>query len=131
MAKKPLLDATSKPKSTFGSFTAGYRQSGNIEDKRDGRGEIRARTDMYGMDFGNGSASTNLNDFYRKDAKGNTRTKGTSTPSQRSIEDTSDNTPDDYAPLDIGSKYSATTPSSSSYKASIDEAIRKTHIERK
>lgn len=34
MARKPLLDATSRPESPFSSFTKGYRQSRNIEDRR-------------------------------------------------------------------------------------------------
>lgn len=34
MARKPLLDATSKPRSVFGDFARSYRQSSNVEDKR-------------------------------------------------------------------------------------------------
>lgn len=34
MARKPLLDATSQPETSFSSFTRGYRQSSNIEDRR-------------------------------------------------------------------------------------------------
>lgn len=34
MAKKPTLDATSRPESKFSSFAKSYRQSENVEDRR-------------------------------------------------------------------------------------------------
>lgn len=130
MAKK--LDLTianpSKGKS-YGAWTAGYRQSTNVEDRRDSMGMARA-------------AQGAMEEIYSQEAKmprkqvdtstprGRATNNSDRTPSQRPIEDTSDNTPDDYATSDVGGRVSQTTPSSA-YKASAEEAIRKTHIERK
>lgn len=76
--------------SKYGLFTKDYRQSTNIEDKRDGRGEIRARMDTFGR---GGGDNTNWNEFYQPNGRGATRTREkTSTPSAGS-----DPIPDDYS----------------------------------
>ena len=41
MAKKPLLDATSRPDSPYSDFTRGYRMSDNVIDKRNTQNEMK------------------------------------------------------------------------------------------
>lgn len=45
MAKKPLLDATSRPSTAYSEFTKNYRSSENVVDQRDGNGDLRAVMD--------------------------------------------------------------------------------------
>lgn len=125
MAKKLNLSIsdTSVNRTKFGDFTRNYRQSANVVDQRDGRGDFRASSDMYGR---TGADSTNLREFYDQGGRGRTRTSSTSTPSNNSV-DTA--TPDDYASTDIGAKISATTPSQTR-KVDAEEAVRRTHFER-
>lgn len=42
MAERLLLDATSKPKSTYSEWTKGYRQSENVIDQREPRFQAEA-----------------------------------------------------------------------------------------
>lgn len=127
MAKKlnlTIADPSANDK-TYKPFVSNYRQSANVIDRRDGRGEIRASTDMYGRS--GVTENTNVREFYEKGAKGKTRTSPNATPVSGSTVDST--TPDDYATSDIGAKFSQTTPNSSR-KVDAEEAVRKTHFER-
>lgn len=111
MAKKLLLDATSKPKSTFGEFTRGYRQSDNVIDSRDGDGTSRARRGMYGSP-----------DPMPSQKADNTRTP----PAKSGFQET----PDDYQTMDVAAKSNPTTPYSTR-KVSPEEAVDATFNRRK
>lgn len=107
MAKKPLLDATSRPPSAFSAFTAGYRLSSNVEDRRGKKQYDPTDTPSdytAGMTSTSGSASrpkTEEDEMY-----GTSSNKGDTTPSSR-------------------------TSGSTTRKVDAEEAIRRTHIERK
>jgi hypothetical protein len=126
MADKKKLLSISDPsvnRTKYGDFTRNYRQSSNVIDQRDNRGDFRARSDMFGR---TGADSTNLREFYEQGGRGRTRDTGTSTRPQTS----EIATPDDYSGgAAYGGMVSETTPNSTR-KVDAEEAIRKTHFER-
>lgn len=103
MAKKPLLDATSRPESTYSAFTKNYRASDSIIDRR-GKQYRPTSTNPRGGSVGGGTGpvreDTQAVDDYNSDMAG------------------------------FGGKSSETTPRNSSRKVDADEAIRRTHTER-
>lgn len=133
---KLRLDATSRAPTKYSDFTKGYRQSSNLIDQRDGQGEWRVAEGLM----------SSLEKLDRADQI-NRRRKGP-TPIDR-IDDTrtkrtgggggtqtgygDESTPDDYSGGGIaeGGLKSGTTPSTSTRKASPEEAIERTYNARK
>lgn len=115
MARKPNLDATSRAATAYSDFTKNYRQSSNVLDQRDGKGYQRDHE-------ARGSPTP-------KDAEYGARTSSGRIGRTSSAGDTQ--TPDDYATSDIGSKSSPTTPPNSTRKVDPEEAVQRTHRDRK
>lgn len=107
MAKKPLLDATSRPPTKYSDFTRNYRMSANFEDRR--------AESKVGM----GSGST----IRQTGGEG-----GGSTGRAKNNQ----STPDDFGGSDLGTggfSNQGTTPHSTR-KVDAAEAIERTHFER-
>lgn len=109
MAKRPVLDATSRPKSAFSDWTKNYRQSTNIVDER--AKQYRPTDTPKDAEYGTVS---------------NGKIQGR--PASASNDTTPDDNSDDIRTMGGGRKTETPT---STRKVSPDEAIRKTHIERR
>lgn len=126
MAKK--LNLSTQGDKVYGDFARNYRQSSNVEDRRDGRGLIRATTDMFGRPDAFGR--TNTRDVLESKG-GNKEPTSTARASNRSPGTTAETTPDDNSDdfRMYGGGRNTTTPSSTR-KVDAEEAVRKTHLER-
>lgn len=119
MARKPLLDATSRPATAYSEWTKNYRQSANVKDRR---GKMWDKPTETPVDA--------LYDSRQKMGDPRLSRGGPGGMTGRVKEDTS--TLDDYASdmAGFGMKSGDTTPTSSTRKVSAEEAIRRTHTER-
>ena len=112
--RKLLLDATSRPETSFSNFTKTYRTSDNVEDRRGERKDAALSEPI-------GSTMKKMGP------------RGTNTPMGPGGGGTgkaggdfgSDQTPDDFATSDLGGKFSPTTDRQTR-KVSPEEAIDKT-----
>jgi hypothetical protein len=110
MAKKPLLDATSRPKTAYSDWTKGYRTSDNVEDRRG------AQSEQAYVDYVGGMMK-------RMDKIQPPKTRDGSTGSGVG------GAAEGYD--DGATGYDHSAPTSTTRKVTAEEAIRRTNIERK